>query len=179
MVNRGKVVGAFGREGMTLEIRDADALAALKDYQKIISKGTPAAQEKMMDIFVRDMKNAAKAKRMKHPRGELSRSVRKRKETATADNITWTLVMHPYGIVVDRGRAPGKWPPDVPKIRRWAQAEGIPVNVLRRKISMGTKGKNFISPTLKRSLYKVKKKGFIAASEQEINRTRGGATIGR
>lgn len=60
-----------------------------------------------------------------------------------------------YGIVVERGRRPGKYPP-IAAIQGWARRHGIPPFLVARKIARrGTRPQPFVGPSLDRNRQRI------------------------
>jgi hypothetical protein len=60
-----------------------------------------------------------------------------------------------YGIVVERGRRPGKYPP-IAAIQGWARRHGIPPFLLARAIARrGTRPQPFVGPSLDRNRERI------------------------
>lgn len=60
-----------------------------------------------------------------------------------------------YGIVVERGRRPGKYPP-IAAIQGWARRHGIPPFLVARKIARrGTRPQPFVQPSLERNRQRI------------------------
>ena len=63
----------------------------------------------------------------------------------------------PHGYYADRGRRPGKQPP-IAAIEPWARAKGLNPYLVARAIGRhGTKGKEFVRPSLERNLAAIVK----------------------
>lgn len=70
---------------------------------------------------------------------------------------TWGVKMPYYALYVDKGRRPGKWPPNVAQIRRWARLARMSTWYLRKTIGKhGTKPRKFIWPAVMMSRYRIK-----------------------
>ena len=75
-----------------------------------------------------------------------------------AKDSVWGVAMPTYGIIVDKGRSPGRAPPDSPVIRKWASAAGINTWWLRRSIARhGTRPRKFIYPAILKAKSDVRK----------------------
>jgi len=148
-------------EGSMIAVKiDIKAQKVVDRFGRMLRRLPKISEEIAKEIaeeYAESLRNVAKTA-FTFPTGKLYKSIKVKRIKASPNEYTYGVAMVRYAMFVDRGRRKGKAPPNIAKIRAWAEKAGFSSWWLRTTIARhGTRPRKFIYPASVRARQNIKR----------------------
>ncbi len=141
---------------IVIDIDNKQVIDRINKEMYRIPQASKRIAKQVAQEYARSIKSVIKAGAFEYPRGYLESTIRVRPIRRQKRVYSYGVWMARYARYVERGRRPGKMPPDTQPIRRWARMAGMSTWWLRRTIAKyGTQPHPFIRPGINKANTKI------------------------